>query len=342
MNFNEKRHIAGLILLKKRVINLRKLRTHHEFLEYVCKIRWLICFIRLDLHAKWVAESSAYSETVALTRKKALAEVESAYQKLKNCMSNNELLGTPSIKKRMCIIDTMLSSKYDFREDQAIKGSYICNHCDNDIQSHRASVFPYFERCLFDQVKYLCRDILNLGQEDLTKGFVETIELNGIKHIDRVFFAPSIFKSIELESQLDFGPDMHPWFAWNMICNIESIKSEKIRDNFRKAKKICHVSSGIEGLWYNSIEDYVRNAKWLEIHGTKAQIELIEHKRQGSLNNDYKSDSLNVALDVILQDVFKGEFALYDSNIQPHALELLLDEDDILYLRVEWATLKVE
>src|SRR3989339_1217553 len=116
MNFNEKRHIAGLILLKKRVINLRKLRTHHEFLEYVCKIRWLICFIRLDLHAKWVAESSAYSETVALTRKKALAEVESAYQKLKNCMSNNELLGTPSIKKRMCIIDTMLSSKYDFRE----------------------------------------------------------------------------------------------------------------------------------------------------------------------------------------------------------------------------------
>jgi len=53
MDFIEKISVEGLRLLKQRIIRLR----------------WLICFIRLDLHQEWIAESSTYSEVVVNSSK---------------------------------------------------------------------------------------------------------------------------------------------------------------------------------------------------------------------------------------------------------------------------------
>lgn len=334
MNVHEKNDkTVALRLLKQRIGRLQKQRTDHEYLEYVCQIRWLICFIRPDLHQEWTKQSNVYSDLLIKAKQRALWKVRAIYKQLKDRIGAQKAEDVEFFKQPMCIIETMFSSNFSLAEHESIKGLYVCKKCGDDIQSHRATVFPSFEQTLLKNLTSLCQVAVDQKKQDLIHDLVVIIKINGIEKVDHMVCGEEVLKPLELEHQLSNSLKMPAWYAWNILCSMESVKLGKYRDLLRKNKNLS----------YSESEDFLRNANRLELHNIAAQITVIEDGKQTSKNvvgNIYKRNEFDVPLQIILEQVFEGEMEFFDEDVEPIAVQLMIDEDDILYLHVEWPGFK--
>lgn len=305
----------------------------------------VIPLIRCFLHPKkWEKERELFLQQYKELEKKAVSEIQNAFNKLKSRIEAEESDFQSKFQQHICIIASMLKFRPEDRKAQEITeedgfSSFLCNNCGSQMSGHRPYVFPSYAQGLYEMMSQFCCDLLAQGRDDLLSDLVKVKELRvdkgnsdaaspedaATKEIEEIIFARTIFELIELDCVRNtIGRDMPPWRAWDIISTLEWAKEEKTRDILRKGR-----------LRYDSIKAYGRRGRLLEQHDAVAQIKATKSKQQGTMYNVYKRRVLAILLNVICNAVKNDDENYPIVPLYPDNLELQL-KDNRLCLYVEW------
>lgn len=199
--------------------------------------------------------------------------------------------------------------------------------------------------------------------------------LNQIRVIDKFTFAPLIFELAQFNDTYCLGNDktMPSWLAWETLYSIEWASKESARDFFRKKKELKYNTPDLceknaHRLQLHSIRCEVKaicnkdqesckinNDKWPDriiklsvsgISNTKEdQVLLPETREEQNIRDKISShnrERLDRALEIVLKDVYGVSNDAIEHLIYPQAIELIIEDDIKLRLKVEWNSHIVE
>lgn len=149
-------------------------KTDHEYVQYLLERIAPLTFVFFDLQRQKKENLIAINGM----ENELLQELEKGYKTLKGRLKQQGLLEHPAIKKRVCIIDSIL--KFRKTKDNARnegtekKPKYVCNSCNVPMERHNIYVLPSYAMGIFEEMKNLSVTIFEIHGPNVLQGFVET------------------------------------------------------------------------------------------------------------------------------------------------------------------------
>jgi hypothetical protein len=296
--------------------------------------------------------------------KKTLKELSTFFDRLKQLISNTNLLQNQNIKQLVCCTEMMLSfganKKENFEINELSEPEFIleldrnkvseklfwatkkidrisiCRNCQAPHSNHRAYILPSYEWGIHNELEKLCHELLNLEHEDLKSLFSE------IPDIKTFTFAPSFHELEKLRNTLTQDAiqrnETEIWQAFEILYRVEWASNDQL---------------GQDGLKKNASRDFLRKKKpsyddaqalrtaanLLGLNNLRCEVVGLVPAQKRTKHSFFSNRTiLQQNLDKILRKIYQSADTSVDSDNPPfpHSIELKIEDFDRLRLFVEW------